>query len=80
MADNQDKDKLIEALLQERDEMYVELSRLRENDNGALETAENTIREQAEKIKQLTDQLAGSVGSSGNQAVKNTFLKTLISA
>lgn len=58
MADNQDKDKLIEALLQERDEMYVELSRLRENDNGALETAENTIREQAEKIKQLTDQLA----------------------
>jgi transposase len=58
VADNQDKDKLIEALLQERDEMYVELSRLRENDNGALETAENTIREQAEKIKQLTDQLA----------------------
>ncbi|MFC2081448.1 IS66 family transposase [Bacteroidota bacterium] len=53
-----DKDTLIEALLQERDEMYLELSRLRENDNGALEKAEATIREKDDKIKQLTDQLA----------------------
>jgi len=53
-----DNDTLIEALLQERDDMYIELSRLRENDNGALEKAEATIKEQADKIKQLTDQLA----------------------
>lgn len=53
-----DNDTLIEALLQERDEMYLELSRLREIDNGALEKAEKTIKEQDEKIKQLTDQLA----------------------
>lgn len=58
MAENKDKDTLIESLLQGRDEMYIELSRLRETDNGALEKAEATIREQAEKIKQLTDQLA----------------------
>lgn len=58
VADNQEKDKLIEALLQERDEMYIELSRLRETDNGALEKAEATIKEQADQIKQLTDQLA----------------------
>lgn len=53
-----DNDTLIEALLQERDEMYLELSRLREIDNGALEKAEETIKERDEKIKQLTDQLA----------------------
>jgi transposase len=53
-----DKDTLIEALLQERDEMYQELFRYRENDTGALEKAESTIKEQADKIKQLIDQLA----------------------
>ena len=58
MVDNTEKDKLIEALLQERDEMYQELSRLRKNDNGALEKAETTIKEQSDKIKQLSDQLA----------------------
>lgn len=58
MAENADKDKLIEALLQERDEMYQELSHYRETDHGDLDKAEATIREQADKIKQLTDQLA----------------------
>ena len=58
MADNIEKDNLIEALLLERDEMYQELSRYRENDNGALEKAEAVIKEQADKIRQLTDQLA----------------------
>jgi transposase len=60
-----DKDTLIEALLQERDELYLELSRLREIDDGALEKAENIIRKKDEtikqlddKVKQLTDQLA----------------------
>jgi transposase len=54
----QDKDSLIEALLQERDEMYLELSRLREIDNGALEKSEAVIKKKDEQIKQLTDQLA----------------------
>ena len=58
MADITEKDKLIEVLLQERDEMYVELSRLRETDNGALEKAEAIIKEQEDEIKKLTDQLA----------------------
>jgi len=65
-VDNQrDKDSLIEDLLQERDEMYLELSRLREIDNGALEKAESVIRkkdeqlkEKDDKIKELIDQLA----------------------
>ncbi len=57
MNQTSDKD-LIAALLQERDEMYQELSRLREIDNGALDKAEATIRKQDEKIRQLTDQLA----------------------
>jgi len=58
-------DALVEALLQERDELYQELSRLREIDNGALEKAEKKneryqtiIEQQSDKIKQLTDQLA----------------------
>jgi transposase len=61
----QDKDTLIEALLQERDDLYLELSKLREIDNGALEKAEAVIekkdkqlKEKDDKIKQLTDQLA----------------------
>ena len=58
MADSAEKDKLIEALLQERDEMYVELSHLRKTDNGALEQAEATIKEQKDEIKKLIDQLA----------------------
>jgi transposase len=60
-----DRDQLIEALLQERDEMYLELSRLREIDNGALEKAESLLKkkdeqlkEKDDKIKQLTDQLS----------------------
>jgi transposase len=53
-----DKDTLIETLLQERDDLYLELSRLREIDKGALEKAEAVIKEKDEKIRQLTDQLA----------------------
>lgn len=60
-----DKDKLVETLLQERDELYQELSRLRKTDNGSLEQAEKKneryealIRKKDDKIKQLTDQLA----------------------
>ena len=58
MADNTEKDNLIETLLLERDEMYQELSRYRENDNGALDKAQATIMEQAATIRKLTDQLA----------------------
>jgi transposase len=65
-VDNQqDKDSLIESLLQERDEMYLELSRLREIDKGALEKAESALKRKDEqlkkkddKIKQLIDQLS----------------------
>jgi len=60
-----DKNTLIEALLQERDDLYLELSKLREIDKGALGKAESIIKEKDEKlrekddkIKQLTDQLA----------------------
>jgi len=60
-----DNDRLVEALLQQRDELYQELSRLREIDNGALDRAEKKnqryeaiIKEKDDKIKQLTDQMA----------------------
>jgi transposase len=60
----QDKDTLIEALLRERDDLYLELSKLREIDGGALEKAEAVIekkdkqlKEKDDKIKQMTDQL-----------------------
>ncbi len=72
MDDQRDKDSLIEALLQERDELYLEVSRLREIDDGALEKAEATIKKKdvqikrkdeqiqykEDKIKQLIDQLS----------------------
>ncbi len=65
MSDSTDKDDLIDQLLQERDEMYAELSRLRNIDQGTLEKAEklnrkleSIIEEKDEKIRKLTDQLA----------------------
>jgi transposase len=60
-----DKDTFIETLLQERDELYQELSKLRQNDGGALAQAEKKIaqfqkalEEKDRLIKKLTDQLA----------------------
>ena len=60
-----DRDRLVETLLQERDELYQELSRLRKTDNGSLEQAEKknesyeaVIRQKDDTIKKLTDQLA----------------------
>lgn len=60
-----DKDALIETLLQERDELYQQLSKLRQADGGALAQAEKkiaqfqkVIEEKDRLIKKLTDQLA----------------------
>ena len=67
-----DKDTFLETLLQERDELYQELSKLRQMDGGVMEHYEALIREKdhkisrldekvkkfEDKIKQLTDQLA----------------------
>ena len=65
MTNFEDKDAFIEHLLQERDTMFQELSRLRKIDQGALEEAENInkklnqiIEEKDDKIRKLTDQLA----------------------
>ena len=38
-----DKDAFVQALLQERDELYQELSKLRQADGGALAQAEKKI-------------------------------------
>ncbi len=60
-----DKDMLIQELLQQRDELYGELSRLRKADNGALDTIESKNKElegivkgKDDKIQKLNDQLA----------------------
>jgi hypothetical protein len=60
-----DKDAFVETLLQERDELYQELSKLRQIDGGALAQAEKkiaqfqkAIEEKDRLIKKLTDQLA----------------------
>ena len=65
MDNKPDKDAFVETLLQERDELYQELSKLRQADRGALERAEKknaryeeVIKDKDEKIRQLTDQLA----------------------
>jgi transposase len=51
------KDTLIETLLQERDELYQELSRLRESDGGNLERYETLIREKDKKIRHLDEKV-----------------------
>jgi transposase len=48
-----DKDTLIETLLQERDELYQELSKLRQSSGGSLEHYDAIIREKDNKIEQL---------------------------
>lgn len=60
-----DKDRLIQELLQERDELFGELSRLRKIDNGALDTLEAknheleaVVAQKDKQINRLTDQLA----------------------
>ncbi len=65
MGNLTDKDALIETLLLERDELYQELSKLRQADGGALEKAEKKneryeelLKEKDGLIKKLTDQLA----------------------
>lgn len=62
---NKDTTKLIETLLLERDELYTEVSRLRNSDIGTLEASqqknseyEAKLKQQESIIKQLTDQLA----------------------
>jgi len=62
---NTDTTKLIETLLLERDEVYTEVTCLRNSDAGVLEAARQKNREYEAKleekdglIKQLTDQLA----------------------
>lgn len=72
MQELNDKDAFIETLLLERDELYQQLSKLRQTDGGTQERYEEVIREKdrkinqlrekiinfEDKIKQLTDQLA----------------------
>jgi len=52
-----DKDTLIETLLQERDELYQELSRLRQSDGGDLDRYEALIREKDKKIRHLDEKV-----------------------
>jgi len=53
VTDKTDKDTLIETLLQERDELYQELSKLRQSSGGALEHYETIIKDRDNKIRQL---------------------------
>jgi hypothetical protein len=52
-----DKDAFVETLLQERDELYQELSKLRQMDGGVLEHYESLIREKDHKISLLDEKL-----------------------
>lgn len=55
MENKADKDTLIETLLLERDELYQELSKLKQSSGGALEHYERIISEKDNKIKQLNN-------------------------
>ena len=67
-----DKDTLIETLLQERDELYQELSKLRQSSGGALEHYEAIISEKDNKIKQLNgavNQLDSKIKDLGDKVI-----------
>lgn len=73
MDNTTDKDTLIEALLQERDDLYLELSRLRQSDGGTLDQYEAIINEKDNKIKHLDNtvkQLDSQINHLGEK-VKN---------
>ena len=53
MDNKADKDAFIENLLQERDELYQELTKLRHSSGGALEHYETIIKDKDNKIRQL---------------------------
>jgi transposase len=67
-----DKDALIQTLLQERDELYQDLSKLRQSDGGTLEHYEAIIREKDNKIKQLSgtvNQLDNKIKDLGDKVI-----------
>ena len=67
-----DKDTLIETLLQERDELYQELSKLRQSSGGSLDHYEDIIREKDNKIKQLNgavNQLDSKIKDIGDKVI-----------
>ena len=67
-----DKDTLIEALLQERDELYQDLSKLRQSSGGSLEHYESIIRDKDNKIKQLNgaiNQLDNKIKDLGDKVI-----------
>ena len=76
-----DKDTLIETLFQERDELYQELSKLRQSSGGALEHYEAIIREKDNKIKQLNgtvNQLDNKIKDLGDKVINfEDKIKTL---
>jgi len=57
VSNTPDQSAFIETLLQERDELYQELSKLRQADGGTLERYEALIKEKDRKIKQLDDKI-----------------------
>ena len=72
MENKADKDALIEALLQERDELYQDLSKLRQSSGGTLEHYEAIIREKDNKIKQLSsavNQLDNKIKDLGDKVI-----------
>jgi transposase len=67
-----DKDNLIEALLQERDELYQDLSKLKQTSGGGLEHYEAIIKEKDNKIKQLSgtvSQLDNKIKDLGDKVI-----------
>jgi transposase len=60
VSNTPDQSTFIEALLRERDELYQELSKLRQADGGTLERYDALIREKDRKISQLDDKVKRS--------------------
>ena len=57
MSNTPDQSAFIETLLRERDELYQELSKLRQVDGGTLERYEALIREKDLKISRLDEKV-----------------------
>ena len=60
MSNTPDHSAFIETLLHERDELYQELSKLRQADGGTLERYDALIREKDRQISQLDDKVRRS--------------------
>ena len=81
MSQNSDNETLIQKLLQERDEMYCELSRLRQLEDGSLDKMKTIIEEKDKLISKNEEAVRKNeaiINNKEQQILKLTDRKSVV--